>query len=205
MQNPRTTILALGAYAALVAAIAATTQRPAYTQGAGKPAGPDVRVVNTQLEPVPVSLQGATKIDTSTPIPVSVQGPATINTSGPLPVRDIDRQPQEPVQFSLFYPTGIGTYTVPAGKWLVIEFVTGSFAINPSDTVADAQVFLTCSPGVTHVFPGTVTHYVTGSPVPSGFAFSEQCRIYAKSGATIKFSGGDLLSATVSGYLVDAP
>src|SRR5437762_3252684 len=116
MRHPKYPLFAIVAYLALTGVLAISTARPGHTQ-AGHPPGPDVRVVNTTTEPVPVTLQSPN------PVPVRLQGSATIDTTNPIPVRDVDRHPQEPVQFSLFMPGPGGSYTVPAGKRLVIEYV----------------------------------------------------------------------------------
>jgi hypothetical protein len=153
--------------------------------------GPDVRVVNTQSEPVPVILQGTAQIGTSTPIPV----------------KDVDHHPRQSVQFSLFIP-GSDTYAVPVGKQLVIEFVSGGFANNPSDVTSIGEALLTGSgaSGFSHVFAGTVTAYENGVPTPYRFAFSQACRIYANAGSLVRLQGGFAFgSINVSGYLVDAP
>ena len=200
MRNPKYPLIALAAYLALVGTLAVTTSRPATGQN-GQPHGPDVRVINKTTEPVPVTLQG-----TAGPVPVSIQGTAQIDTSSPIPVRDVDRQVQQPVQFSLFNPPG-NTYTVPAGKQLVIEYVSGGLGITSSGG-AFAEIFIEVSPGITHIIPGTPVSYADGNPGGLGFAFSQPCRIYAGPGATVKFHGsqGVLLSTlNVSGYLVDAP
>jgi hypothetical protein len=206
MSNPKYPLLALVAYLALIGVLAISTARPGNTQ-AGRPAGPDVRVVNTPAEAVPVSVQGTAKIDTSSPIPVTLQGSAKIDTTNPIPVRDVDRRPQQPVQFSLFEPSQ-RSYTVPAGKRLVIEYVSGGFGIN-SNGGAQAVVFLEVSPGSErHLFPGTPVSYNDGLPGGVTFAFSQSARMFVGSGATISLSGcqGVLLgSVNVSGYLVDVP
>ncbi len=53
MRNSKYPLMALGAYLALIGVLALTTSGPAYTQS-GQPVGPNVRVVNTESEPVPV-------------------------------------------------------------------------------------------------------------------------------------------------------
>ena len=190
MRNLKYPLLALGTYLALIGVLAISTARPGHTQ-AGHPSGPDVRVINAPSEAVPVSVQGTAKIDTSSPIPV----------------RDVDWRPQQPVQFSLFEP-GTRSYTVPAGKRLVIEYVSGGFGIN-SNGGAQAVVFLEVSPGsARHVFPGTPISYNDGAAGGLGFAFSQSCRTSVGPGATISMSGGQgvfLGSVNVSGYLVDVP
>jgi len=201
MRNPRFPLLAIVAYLALAGLLAISTARPGSTQ-AGHPPGPDVRVVNTTAEPVPVTLQSPN------PVPVTLQGSATIDTTNPIPVRDVDRQPQQPVQFSLFIP-GPSSYTVPAGKRLVVEYVSGGFVIIPHGGVA-ATVGLEVRPGFDgHVFAGVPSSYNDGAPAPDGlgFTFSQSARLYAGPGKSLSLGGGgvQLASMRVSGYLVDVP
>jgi len=206
MSNPKYPLLALVAYLALIGVLAISTARPGNTQ-AGHPPGPDVRVVNTAADAVPVSVQGTAKIDTSSPIPVTLQGSAKIDTTNPIPVRDVDRRPQQPVQFTLFEPNP-RSYTVPTGKRLVIEYVSGAFGISSSGG-AQAVVFLEVSPGSErHLFPGAPVSYNDGTAGGVTFAFSQSARMFAGPGTTISMSGGQgvlLGSVNVSGYLVDVP
>jgi hypothetical protein len=176
----------------LAASVLLGAARADQGQNADARRGPDVRVVNTQSEPVPVTLQGTARIDTSTPIPV----------------KDLDHHPRQFVQFTLFAP-GSGPYAVPAGKLLVIEFVSGSFATKSSDPTSIGEALLRVRTGASdfsHVFAGTVTEYDNGVPSPFRFAFSQVCRIYAGAGSEVSLRGGFALGAiNVSGYLVDAP
>ena len=139
-------------------------------------------------------------------LPTVPTSPARCSCSSPIPIHDVDRLQQQPVQFSLFVP-GPDSYTVPAGKQLVIEYVSGGMGISGSGG-AFSELFLEVNPGVTHVLPGTPVSFNDGEPGGLGFAFSQSCRIYAPAGATVTIHGaqGVLLSSlNASGYLVDAP
>jgi hypothetical protein len=57
----------------------------AQSENADARRGPDVRVVNTQSEPLPVAIQGT----------------AQINTSTPIPVKDVDHQSRQNAQYTL--------------------------------------------------------------------------------------------------------
>jgi hypothetical protein len=126
MRNPKYPLLALVAYLALIGVLAISTARPAHTQG-GLPPGKDVRVINTAIEPVPVTLKSPS------PVPVTLQGTAQIDTSSPIPVRDVSNPALQPFRASTIDSLDDGTdlgsaglTTVPAGKRLVIDFVTAA-------------------------------------------------------------------------------
>jgi hypothetical protein len=175
--------------ATIAAASMSVAALAAGSSPAGQPQGPDVRVVNKPNEPVRVSLQGSAQIDTSSPIPV----------------RDVDRLAREPVQFALFVP-GPNSFTVPNGKRLVIEFVSGSFAITGSSG-ALAGVTLSLSPGsLSHVFAGTPVSYNDGEAGGLAFAFSQACLMHAAAGESVSVHGSQgvlFLSLSASGYLED--
>lgn len=184
MKNPKYPFIALGAYLALIGTLAVTTARPAYTQGNGR-GGPDVRVVNTPAEPVPVTLQGAAQIDTSTP----------------LPVREVDNPNRVPFQIELTREES--EFEVPAGKRLVIEHVSGEYNtdaprsfVSLGTTSGDPPLF------VEHHFVPEVTGTFNGF---SDHLFSLAARLYANPGTVVRAFGGGAtsLSVAISGYLVD--
>src|SRR5262245_32645813 len=119
--NRRNYLTAAATGAAIMAASALAG--PAQAQK-DNPPGHDVRVINKPSEPVPVTQQGAIKIDTSTP----------------LPVRDVDRSAQEPVHILLqIEPNKASEYAVPAGKRLVIEHVSGLAQVSNTEELAGVQ------------------------------------------------------------------
>ena len=197
MRNPKYPLIALGAYLALIGTFALTTSAPGYTQGNG---GPDVRVVNTPEQPVPVKLQ------TSAPIPVSIQGTAQIDTSSPLPVRDVDNLRQQPVQRHL--DTQSLFYTVPAGKRLVIEHVSGSAFADESDRLFVHIRTFAGGSDVRHHLPFTVVHFFGDN---RSYDFGGVTKLYADPGTHVSLSyfintsAHVFASATFSGYLVDLP
>ena len=195
MRNPKYPLLALGAYLALIGVLAISTSRSGQTQG-GLPPGKDVRVINKDTEPVPVTIRSPN------PVPVTLQGSAHIDTSTPLPVQDVDNLSKQPIQFNLF--VGNLTYTVPANKQLVIEFISGFLVPKNGSAVTGLSVSFG-SPAVpaTHFFTPAPTHFDDG--VPDSYVYSQACRILANAGSEVKIVGGQAQAAAITGYLIDVP
>jgi hypothetical protein len=183
---------------------------PAYAQGppANVPPPQNVKVVNTESEPVPVT------------------GTVSVSNLGgtPLPVRDVDNPARQPFQASIIEPP-LGTpnpvfFTVPAGKRLVIEYVSAeALALDP-DCVTPPRFALTTTAGGTplaHFFypenSGTISFSGNTAKV---YGLSRQTRIYADPLTQVKLNvrtdalplcsynsaGRDL---HISGYLVNVP
>lgn len=189
MRSSKYPFMVIAGYLALIGVLAATTPQTAHTQSS--PTGPNVRVINTPAEPVPVMLLG----------------PASIDTSAPLPFRDVDNPARHAVQTRI---TGSGTsYTVPDGKRLVIEFVSGEmFSIAGVITAAVVETHLDGNE-VFHRFPPTRSIETPGSP--SIATFGQMSRIYADGGTEVSVSAASVpqdtvgVAASISGYLVDMP
>ena len=111
MKNIKNLFVAL--VVVLVVVIAVTVLIPVLIRGQKSEAGPpppppfDVKVVNADSEPVPVS--------------------GTINVgnlgANPLPVRDVDSSAQSPITYS-------GHYTVPEGKRLLVKYISQRIEAN---------------------------------------------------------------------------
>ena len=115
MKKLQLSLCALAAYVLLVAGFGIAGSRPATGQAAGKglPPGPDVRVVNTDSNPVPITGQVA----------VASLPAIQIDTTNPIPVTNADSPAMQPFNVGFdevlagFVPR---TFTIPAGKRLVI-------------------------------------------------------------------------------------
>ncbi len=146
-----------------------------------------VVVVNTPNEPIPVLAQGVTQV------------------IGTVEVTNNHCTCGKPFSAQLSWPGDLVTkdsYTVPAGKLLVLEFCT-LLGVLPSGTgdVAMLEVF---SPktGV------TVTHYMTitfqtGGTLLSYLVGTHPLKVYAAAGETVRIRplGSSTLTASLSGRL----
>lgn len=174
MRNPKKLFAGTAAYLALVATLTLTTPSTGHAQSA-RQTGPDVRVVNTPDQPIPVVLPNVTK---------------------------------ELVQEEISSSRG---YTVPAGKWLVIEHVSGDGFTKGDGFFAQLGI-RTALEGVSHInhlWPITVTYDINGD---KGYAFAGPARLYAGPGTTVEPTYGVVghpsssgAFATFSGYLTDTP
>lgn len=194
---------------------AAVTVQSTFSAPTSTP-GPDVKVINTRTNPVPVSVINF-PTGTNTVIVSS-------STNAPLLVRDVDNPAQQPVVRLaddvnvLVGETQAFTqmYTVPAGKRLVIEFVSvRTFVLPPgqklfvSVQVSDGQTTYDINLAPTLVGTFTVG---TGGTRGDRSAISQQTRLYANAGETVRaFAqknddvGAGQATITVMGYLVDVP
>jgi hypothetical protein len=130
---------------------------------------------------------------------------------------DAARQPFQIVLCTVAFPSGCGSrtgsFTVPAGKRLVIEFYSGTCLTgNLTDTIA--VVTLTTKAGGTVVehdvvpqFTGNAFNLVVNGPVKT-YAFGQTVQVYADPGSTVGanatgFPGASFgCLAAISGYLV---
>ncbi len=196
--------LIVGAGVALVCTVALTAPAEVRAQ-AGQPAGPNVRVVNTPNNPIPVTLGGPVAIHTSEPLPVSVV------TTAPLPVTVVGASAPQPFQVSFFIPNGTGSaprFVVPDGKRFVIEDASCA-GTDANDTLLGLSISTTVA-GANKVHLCTFDVRVNLGLM--SYRGARPMRIYADPGTTVtvNFDGlgvgaGALLSATLSGQLVDVP
>ncbi len=141
----------------------------------------------------------------------------SVDTTTPLAVRDVDsaRQPfQQEVSVSVSdgATNGFATIDVPAGKRLVVEYVSG-YAVVPAGQTAAFSLQTTVN-GVaqSHFLIGEGPRTVDGTN-PDQFRVSQLTRLYADGAAftRVGINRGsphtDSASGfmTVSGYLVDLP
>jgi hypothetical protein len=171
--------------------IAITAFSPALTHGqkagaAPPPATLDVKVVNSPSEAVPVT------------------GTVNVGNLGavPLPVRDVDGPARQPVQFR-------DSYVVPAGKRLVIEYISAEFRIAGPCQFMVIELF--SAPQRLHYF---YPHFVGTIPNPNGaeyvYGLSQGTKAYVDENKVAYLSfltaGGCDLNTNfkyASGFLVD--
>jgi hypothetical protein len=113
-------------------------------------------------------------------------------------VKDVDQPARNYITFE-FYPTYAPSYTVPAGKVLVIEQVSSS-GISSNTLLALSFDGDLGAPSNNHRWS------MYFAPPQGGFLVNQQVRIYAKSGQTITYSYGPGSAGQLfaQGYLVDA-
>lgn len=203
-------LIALIGQLALIVTIVALV--PLVSRGQGKQNAPppfDVKVINSPSEPVPVT------------------GTVSVSNLGgtPLPVRDVDNPARQPFQANIieappFIPNPV-FFTVPAGKRLVIEYVSADIQAASQCASAPRYALTTTAGGVTleHFFytkdAGTVGLSV--NDVRRAFGLSQQTRIYADPNTQVTvdirtgtfpacgFNVNEGSGIRVSGYLVDVP
>lgn len=138
----------------------------------------------------------------------------TNTADNPVQARDVDRAAQEPFQKNFrmtFDPGQLGTsatFTVPNGKRLVLEYVSGTFATENGMVVIFSVT--------TTVGQATADHRVVLDPqgaaggYPASFTGAQELHVYADPGTAVTLysgrqqGGGGGGLAAVSGYLVPA-
>jgi hypothetical protein len=151
-----------------------------------------------------------------TPIPPA-QNVTVVNTpSEPVPVRDADNPARQPIQrsFSLTSSFQPEPYTVPDGKRLVIEHVSGEVTSGATCKALYGSVLTSVTTDGTEV-ASTHRFPLSATPLPNRTVFSQQVRLYADPNTNVR--GGafghdgtnnctvDRFSLLISGYLVDVP
>jgi hypothetical protein len=184
---------------------------------------PNVKVANTSADPVPTLAQGTTTVagtvqaQQSGSWDVGITGTPTFQVgnvaNNPVLGRDVDNPARQPFTNVV---SDNHSFTVPPGKRLVIEYVSGGGFISTGQKFLEVGFLFTAlidgdRAGVQHhfvpVFTGTQN---TGTNLFDIYAVSQQTRIYVEPGGLVegfleKTSGVAGVSFTVSGYLVDVP
>jgi len=138
----------------------------------------------------------------NTPLPVT--GTISVGNLGdsPLPVRDVDNPARQPVHFG-------SKYTVPAGKRLVIEYISARF--RTSATCGFLEVRL-----LDDIFNSSELHsfyptFVGTDSTERRYGLSQETKIYVEEnkevGLETAYVNCNLISTqfAVSGHLVDIP
>ena len=187
------------------------TSSASYAQGNKQPS--DVNVVNTPN----VNVVNTPTVNVGNTLSVNVVGTPTVqvgNTAAnPLPVRDAENPARQPFTETLVSPNK-PSLTVPVGKRLVIEFVSGSGFITSGQkfltTALQCTVYTKDGVGnVLHNFtPSLMGTQNTGNNLFDIFSISQQTRLYVEPGGTVEIfmentAGVVGLRFTVTGYLVD--
>ena len=229
MKRIKNAFVACGCLLALCGLLALTVPGVSYGQGGG--ASKFVEVVNTAANPVPVTgtiAGGTVQAQQSGAWAVSVAGTPTVhldgavqigNTTGaPVPVFDVACGARQPFQAFVVdgFQAGEGnvgdraSFTVPAGKRLVIEHVSFQEEVPAGqarrvrlDAVADGH------PCKHHLLLAREPGFGGGT---EDVKASQAVRAYADGGTSVVFRvarnstlGVTSINISVSGYLVDTP
>jgi len=158
----------------------------------------NVVVTNTSANPVPVQATGTLEVQATGTVPVHEQGTASVNvtnTSVPVHEQGIASVQQAGTPTTVHF-SNLTTYTVPAGKRLVIEYVSG---------YADVSGYI-----VLEVIGGgtSANHTLPTQDASTEFVnrwvTSEQVTIFAGPGAELEASAGTDAQLTAVGYMFDA-
>jgi len=138
----------------------------------------------------------------NTPLPVT--GTISVGNLGdsPLPVRDVDNPTRQPVHFGI-------QYTVPAGKRLVIEYISAKFRTPPTCGFLQAKLLDDLfNESELHSFYPTFVGTVSTGRV---YGLSQETKIYVEENKSLGFEtvseNCNVISSqfAVSGHLVDIP
>ena len=116
-------------------------------------------------------------------------------------MRDIDSLARQPVQADL----GVGTdYEVPAGKRLVIEYVSGFVTVD--DFLRAVGIRTTVGVSLFHALPVVRTE---AAALVETWSFGDPVRLYADGGSKVRLSlisgaAPLVFTGSISGYLEDA-
>ncbi len=127
----------------------------------------------------------------------------------PLPVRDVDNPARQPFQVSIL----TGNFTVPAGKRLVIEFVSGLVVTPPTCRLRNLILMTSISiQGQQVIANHRFVPTLTASGISNDNLISQETRLYADPGTTVRVIPNfsvqfcDAIGGfSVTGYLVDVP
>lgn len=197
MQTLRNKLIALTAVGVL-AVIGSTMNSSHATTQASASNGQPVAPVNI-VSPIPLPVTGSATV-TGT-VAATQSGSWNFGITGnsatnPILVRDVDNATGQPVAFDLF-----DTFTVPANKRLIIEYVSWRGSVNQGFISAQGLSLTTSGFTVTHIIPGS---QVSGENIGGAKVW-----FVADPGTTVllQSSGPSIGDApvVVSGYYVNVP
>jgi hypothetical protein len=192
-----------------VAVLAVALMFVAAVTGYGAPADKDVRVINTPAEAVPVAVQGTANVNvTNTPT-------VTLAAGAKVSIASDAAQPFQVSANSTQVGNNVSTVTiatVPAGKRLVIEWVSMTGQVPPTQHAEIMEISTIAGPfgGASHQF--VIEEQPDAVIGDALFRSNQSLRLYADPGTQVsalfrRNSGAGLATwnATISGYLVDVP
>ena len=174
------------------------------------PSDKDVRVINSTAEPVPTAAQGTTTIAGN----VAVTNTPTVNLApgAVVTVAEAAFQPFQEAEGLEQNGTNVSTITVatvPAGKRLVIEYLSVSAQVPPGQHLEFAQILTNQGSGGT--FHDTLVHRQPDAVIGDAiFRAVHDLRLYAAGGTQVQVMvrrnsgiGTAFYGVSISGYLVN--
>ena len=182
-----------------IVAIALGITSPVSAQGnpPGQPNGPQVTVINTDANPVPVS--GVVTVSGTSSVTLSNNTEST-----PVFVQSVGQPAQTPFQARLTFGNPL---TVASDKQLTIEFVTANCSLD-NTALTSTEFDLSTTVGgnqVSHHFsPKFSRNFNSGGIIRTFFTSTDLTRIYADPGTTVGFLivQNFFCEVTLSGYSV---
>lgn len=147
----------------------------------------------------------------------SAQDVTVVNTEkNPVPVFDVENPAKQPFQTSVLSfieagsPSGHAFFRVPAGKRLVIEYISGILSVPFGQSIVTFELTTTASRlTANHSVQISFAGVLAGS---SQFTAGQLVKIYADPGTIVgvgafrnTYTGTGRVSVTISGYLLDVP
>jgi hypothetical protein len=191
MRRATSFVLACSGFSVLVFAFVLGSAQNAYAP----PPANSVVVVNTPAQAVPTTAQGTTAISGT--------------------VRDADNPARQPFALSHFFALAEGsfveffTFTVPPGKRLVVEYVSGSGGAPNGRRIGLQVTTLNAGSFTTFAFPSTFLDTACVAEACDTLFINHLTRLYSEPGplrlALFRSHGDGFVSAevSISGYFVD--
>lgn len=151
---------------------------------------------------------GLTTVTTNSTLTGNGTNASPLGVSSPLSVRDLDNPVRQP--FQIWVTADQNLVTVPAGKVLVVEYVSANQVITNDTTGSSGAVYLRITQtGFLLAVPPTLVR-TTSSINTYAFNIGQTVRMYVTAGQTLKVEFSSLSISnnryiTVVGYYVDVP
>lgn len=179
------------------------------------PPSAPVTVVNTPANPVPVtgSLGVSGTVSVSGTVPVTQSGTWSVEVADPLNTKNIDEHGRNPFTVKASCSSSDSNFCsasmppVPAGKRLVLEYVSGRMQVNTLVGAVGVQDFSLLVVG-TDTLLSLPAQFIGSHDGTENYRVSERVVLFVEAGQVLKgeFSSWETNmsgSALLSGYLVD--
>ena len=164
-------------------------------------------VVNTASQPVPVS--GTVNVGNlgSSPLPVSGVVGVQNAVGSSLQTRNLDAPTRQRVHH--FFFGNPSSYTVPDGKLLVIDYISGMVVSAQTDPMPMMEIYSTPAPGVDYFI--TPNSWIDDHFGSRHWVWATQTQMFFPAGSVwaLQYAGvsgsGTVENFSFNGYLVDVP